>query len=65
VLVLGDPDFYGRSGFIEEPRIETPYAIPSEWKPAWQSISFSDDANTVSGRLHVSKPWQKPALWSE
>jgi putative acetyltransferase len=65
VLVLGDPNFYGRSGFVEEPSIEPAYAIPSDWKPAWQSVSFSDESNEISGRLQVTKPWQKLELWSE
>lgn len=63
VLVLGDPNFYGRSGFIEELGIKPAYTIPPEWKPAWQSVSFCEDANNISGRLHVCKPWQKPQLW--
>jgi putative acetyltransferase len=65
VLVLGDPSFYGRSGFVQESNIEPAYAIPSEWKPAWQSILLSDGALAISGRLQVTKPWQKPKLWSE
>lgn len=65
VLVLGDPNFYGRSGFIEEPDIEPAYPIPEEYVPGWQSISLSDGALAISGRLQVTKPWQKPKLWSE
>lgn len=65
VLVLGDPNFYGRSGFVEEPNIEPAYPIPEEYVPGWQSISLSDGAHAISGRLQVTKPWQKPKLWSE
>lgn len=63
VLVLGDPNFYSRSGFSEESNITTPYSIPKEWKSAWQSISLSD--GVISGKLQVPLPWRRPELWSE
>lgn len=65
VLVLGDPNFYGKSGFIIESSVEPAYPIPEDYVPGWQSISFLDDAPKISGKLQVTKPWQKPELWSE
>lgn len=64
VLVLGDPNYYGRFGFIQEDNITTPYKIPEDWKPAWQSIKLSDSEVLVSGKLEVTESWQKPDLWS-
>lgn len=65
LLVLGDPNYYGRSGFTAEPHISTPYSIPEEWKPAWQSLALVQDAAFPSSTLHVPPAWQQPALWSE
>lgn len=62
MLVLGDPAYYSRFGFTEEPNITTPYAIPAEWAPAWQSVV--PDGTAPSGSLHVPPPWQDSALWS-
>ena len=65
LLVLGDPNYYGRSGFVKEQNIKPAYPIPDEWKPAWQSIMLSDGAASPSGTLQVPAPWQRPELWSE
>ena len=64
VLVLGDPSFYGKSGFITESGITPAYPIPEDYVPGWQSLSFLDDAPEVSGKLQVTTPWQKVELWS-
>ena len=38
VLVLGDPAFYGRLGFLLRVlMVEPPYPLPPEWEGAWQS----------------------------
>ena len=65
VIVFGDPNFYGKSGFAMESNVEPAYPIPEDYVPGWQSISFLEDAPKVSGKLQVTKPWQKPELWSE
>lgn len=65
VLVLGDPNFYGKSGFITESGVEPAYPIPEDYVPGWQSISFLDNAPKVFGKLQVTKPWQKVELWSD
>ena len=64
VYVLGDPDYYGRSGFRQEDDVKPPYPMPDAWRHAWQSIALDDDAATLSGTLSVPEPWQNPALWS-
>lgn len=65
VLVLGDPDYYGRFGFQQERAITPAYAIPKEWRRAWQSIELSVPATMPSGKLIVPAPWQNSQLWSD
>lgn len=65
LLVLGDPNYYGRSGFVQEQSIEPAYPIPEAWKPVWQSIMLLDGAVSPSGSLKVPMSWQRPELWSE
>lgn len=65
VLVLGDPAYYGRLGFVTETDIRPPYELPSDWGPAWQSIApagvpFID----IRGGLELPVPWLDAALWS-
>ncbi|GJM03715.1 MAG: hypothetical protein DHS20C08_22160 [Rhodomicrobium sp.] len=62
-IVFGDPNFYGRSGFTIESNIEPAYSIAEEYIPGWQSISFSNTASAVSGKLQVTRPWQRQDLW--
>jgi putative acetyltransferase len=63
VCVLGDPNYYGRSGFVEEKRIRPPYELPPEWGKAWQSLSVCG-VEIPGGKLIVPEPWQDPALWA-
>lgn len=65
VLVLGDPQFYGRLGFRPESIVEPPYRLPSDYDGAWQAQSVG--AMTVRlrpGRLLVPRQWLQPALWA-
>lgn len=64
VFVLGDPNYYGRSGFCEEGDVLPAFPIPDEWKPAWQSIRLNQRPVAPSGKLTVTPPWQRPELWS-
>ncbi|MDA0786927.1 MAG: N-acetyltransferase [Proteobacteria bacterium] len=64
VYVLGDPDYYGRSGFAPEWGITPPYALPEEWRDAWQSINLGDVPSSGAGMLSVPEPWRQPALWA-
>lgn len=65
VLVLGDPNYYGRFGFIQEQNIQPAYPIPKEWQSAWQSIALSEKIANCKGQLLVPKPWQNSKLWSD
>jgi putative acetyltransferase len=63
-LVLGDPKYYGRFGFIRETSIQPAYTIPQEYEPAWQSAELTACSFSPSGKLSVPEPWQKRELWS-
>lgn len=64
VLVLGDPAYYGRLGFVAETRIAPPYALPEHWREAWQSLRLSDTEPPRGSRLLVPEPWLQPSLWA-
>lgn len=63
VQVLGDPAYYGRFGFAEDGSVKPPFAIPDEWKPAWQTIALTEGADRIAGTLTPPLPWMQPALW--
>lgn len=63
VLVLGDPAYYGRFGFMPETDVSAPYDLPAGWAPAWQSLSL--DEETPQGRLELPAFWMNPVYWSE
>lgn len=65
ICVLGDPEYYGRTGFLPERGISTPYPIPEEWRDAWQSVSTGEAVDGPKGRMIVPAPWRDPVLWSE
>ena len=64
VCVLGDPNYYGRFGFVPERQVATPYPLPADWADAWQS-QYLGEATAAAGTLLVPPPWQHPELWSE
>jgi len=61
VLVLGDPAYYSRFGFVMDGEVNPPYALPEEWLPAWQSIDLSGEP--VGGTLVVPETWRRTELW--
>lgn len=63
VLVLGDPNYYGRFGFRTETEVMPPYPIPEAWRTAWQSLIVGNLQAIYKGRLLVPAPWQRPELW--
>ncbi len=65
VLVLGDPGYYGRFGFLPRCAIAPPCAIPEEWAAAWQYLDLDGSRAPETGQLLVPPPWQDPRLWSE
>lgn len=65
VLVLGDPNYYGRSGFVAESDIHPPYQLPDEWDGAWQSLSLTTNTESMDGKLIVPDPWNDPRWWAD
>ncbi len=63
VYVLGDPNYYSRSGFRQETKVVPPYDLPKEWATAWQSLAITDACKDQEGRLSVPAPWKKKELW--
>ena len=66
VLVLGDPGYYGRFGFLGDHAIDPPYDLPAEWDGAWQAVDLLDqdsDLAGLAGRLMVPDPWRDQKLW--
>lgn len=63
VFVLGEPAYYGRSGFRPETNIAPPHPLPDQYRDAWQSLTLDAAAHPASGTLAVPAPWRDPALW--
>jgi putative acetyltransferase len=64
VLVLGDPAYYGRFGFLPEDSILPPYDLPATWTAAWQSIAVGADVVRIAGQLRPPAAWLQAALWA-
>ena len=64
VFVLGDPAYYGRTGFEVEDNVTPPYALPDEWRGAWQSVALTDLGQPLRGKLLPPEPWLRRALWA-
>jgi putative acetyltransferase len=66
VLVLGDPGYYGRFGFVPGCAIAPPHTLPEEWAAAWQFLDLDAETGAAKqARLQVPPPWRDKALWSE
>lgn len=63
IYVLGDPAYYGQSGFKTETTIAPPYKLPDEWRDAWQSLSLGGATPPDRGELLLPEVWMQPALW--
>ncbi len=63
VLVLGDPGYYARHGFLPRARIEPPYPLPAEWAEAWQWRRLDGADEDLTGKLLLPEPWMQAALW--
>lgn len=63
VLVLGDPAFYGRLGFVPDACIAPPYPLPDEWRDAWQSVNLHAAEPPLEGKLSVPHAWRQAKLW--
>jgi putative acetyltransferase len=64
VLVLGDPAYYGRLGFLPESVVEPPFPLPPQWDGAWQSQYLGQPTTPCSGKLSVPTQWLQPGLWA-
>lgn len=64
VLVLGDPAYYGRFGFSAGHGVQPPYALPAEWRGAWQALDLRGGGAGLQGTLAVPEFWRRPALWA-
>ncbi len=64
VFVLGDPAYYGRFGFQAERAVAAPFALPAEWRDAWQSITLRRTRPKRRGTLRVPRAWNEPTLWT-
>ena len=65
VYVLGDPAYYGRFGFAPDDSVAPPYALPEEWRGAWQSIPLSDDRLPLRGPPIRKVRWVSPSTPGE
>jgi putative acetyltransferase len=63
VYVLGDPAYYGRSGFRPETGVAPPYPLPEEYRDAWQSLGLGSAPLPGHGKLKLPDVWMQPALW--
>lgn len=61
MLVLGDPNYYGRFGF-EVTKVRAPYDLPADHEAAWREVHLAEDVK-LEGTLVVPEPWQDAALW--
>lgn len=64
VLVLGDPAYYGRSGFRPASRVTPPYPLLAEWVAAWQWLRLDGGEDDLAGRLLLPNAWMRAELWS-
>jgi predicted N-acetyltransferase YhbS len=64
-MVLGDPAYYGRHGFLAGPDVEPPCPLPEHWREAWQWLTLDPSLPAPHGSLTVPEPWRDPALWTE
>ncbi len=64
VFVLGNPAYYRRLGFRKESLVRPPYTLPPEWAGAWQSLTITEAARPLSGKLLLPRPWLRPELWA-
>ena len=63
VYVLGDPAYYGRSGFEPETGVTPPYPLPEQWRDAWQSLRLGSAPPPAQGELLLPEVWMQPVLW--
>lgn len=61
-FVLGDPNYYGRSGFHTEHEVSPPYPLP--YPEAWQARELKTAVlENVSGTIRCVPALMHPELW--
>lgn len=62
VFTLGDPAYYGKSGFTQETRILPPYQLP--YMEAWQSVELVSGAlENYQGTVECIAPLMPRKFW--
>ncbi|MBN1146029.1 MAG: N-acetyltransferase [Anaerolineales bacterium] len=62
VLVLGDPNYYSRSGFVPEHKIDPPYQLP--YPEAWMAREFVGGLlNRIEGTARCADSLNAPEYW--
>ena len=62
VFVLGDPNYYGRSGFHTDHDVNPPYSLP--YPEAWQVLELKAGIlKGVSGTVKCAPALMYPELW--
>ena len=62
VFVLGDPAYYGRSGFHCNHQVQTPYPVP--YPEAWQVLELMPGVlEGREGSISCVEPLMVPGLW--
>ena len=62
VLVLGDPNYYGRAGFKAGHKLLPPH--PLEYPEAWMALELEEGAlNVLSGEVECALSLNAPEYW--
>lgn len=64
VLLLGDPRYYSRIGFVIADGIDGPYELTENYRRAWQFLNLTSETSAVpTGGLRLPDPWMVPEYW--
>lgn len=67
VFVLGDPGYYGRSGFqpIEPGTLEAPFPLTPFFQAGWQVQALTEAPLPTAGQVRCADALDRPEFWSE
>ena len=65
ILVFGDPQFYGRFGFVQagQSGVRPPHPADPMW--GWQVLELAPGLLGAAGTLKVAAPLDAPSMWIE